>query len=582
MQVLVYLADHAGEVVTRDEILQAVWEGTFVSDEVLTIAISKLRKAFGDDGNESAFIQTVPKKGYRLNASVSPVEELQEPPAPVPVVHGSRWGVLALVGALATLLVVAVGLNLGGLRDRLTGRTPGAPIESIAVLPLQNLSGDPEQEYFADGMTAALITDLSKIGALKVISLTSAIRYKGSDKSLPEIARELDVDAIVEGSALRVGDRARITAQLIHAETDQHLWSESYERDFRDVLALQSEVARGIADKIQVELTTHEQNRLAKAGPVAPAAIEAYMKGLLYFQDAINQPDVERRKESHYRSFEYLEKAIAMQPDYAPAYAALARSYHWFAGAGGKEFLAKAKDAAMTALQIDETLGEAHGTFAWTTLRLDWDWPGAERHYRRAIELNPNLANSGYHGYSFFLSAAGRHDEAIAAIKRAEELDPLTHGIKMSVGMMYLNARRYDDAIEQYRSSIALHRAWPMWHEQLGSAYALRGQHEEAITEFQRAVSLSGGAPRYKAGLAWAYARSGRRNEAQKMLEELKEPSKQRGTAYRVALVYAALGDEASEAREGGHLFLNVDPEFDSLHSDPRFQDLLRRMNFPE
>jgi len=248
----------------------------------------------------------------------------------------------------------------------------------------------------------------------------------------------------------------------------------------------------------------------------------------------------------------------------------------------------------MTALEIDETLVEAHGALAFTIHQFDWDWSGAERHYRRAIELNPSLGNSGHHGYALLLSAAGRHDEAIAMIKRAEVLDPLTLPLKDSVGLVYLMARRYDDAIEKFRSLLALDPASPLlswWHEGLGKAYGFKGQHEDAITEFQRAVDLSGGEPTSKAWLAWAFAVAGRTSEAKEILEELKEPSKQRPAAYDVAVVYTALGEkalafeqlnEALEARVYWVSFLKVAPEFDSLHSDPRFQDLLRRMNFPE
>ena len=511
--------------------------------------------------------------------------------------------VLVAITALALLITVALVYSL------FLRRAPaGSPLEikSLAVLPLENLSGDPAQDYFADGMTEAVIAELSKISALRVISRQSMMQYKGTRKTTPEIARDLNVDAIVEGSIVRSGDRVGITVKLIRAaKEEQPLWTESYQRDLRDILALQSEIGRAIATEIRVKLTPQEKSLLARARPVNPEAHEAYLKGLQFFNQGIN----ERKEDLLRKSFEYLEQAIKIQPDYGLAHAQLARSYHWL-GWSSPEFLPKAKAEAIKALQIDETLAQAHSALGFTIFRLDWDWAGAEKEFKRAIELDPNYSEA-HHAYALYLSAAGRHTEALAEITRAQDLDPLTLPLKVNIGITYLHARQYDGAIEQFRNALDLNPDNPGVHTCLGVAYVYKRMYEKGIEEFQQVIALSesglrsqanaawvyalsgkaGGDPRKKANLAWAYAMSGKRDSAIRILNELRGPSKQESPAsFSIASIYAAFGekDQALEWLQRVYedhawviLYINCYPEFDSLRSDARFQDLTRRIGLP-
>jgi serine/threonine protein kinase/TolB-like protein/Tfp pilus assembly protein PilF len=502
------------------------------------------------------------------------------------------WGLAIPVVALLVLGAVLIGLNVAGLRDRLmwlVRARRGVPlprIESIAVLPLANLSGDPEQEYFSDGMTEELITNLGKISALRVISRTSVMRYKKTEKPLPQIARELGVDGIVEGSVLRVGDRVRITAQLIQAEQERHLWAESYERDLRDILALQSEVARAIANEIRLKLTPQEQVRLASVRPVNPDAHEAYLKARYYWNL--------RTEEGLKKSIQYFQQAIEKDPGYALAYAGLADSYAVLAAynvMAPKEAYPRAKVAAFKALEMDETLAEAHAALGDARGRYDWDWVGAEKEYKRAIELNPSYATA-HQWYAEYLSAMGRHNEAIAEAKRAQELDPLSLIINASGCWVFFHARRYDEAIAQYRSTLELNAGFYPAHLYLGRAYEQKKLYEQAISEHQKAIALEQGNPLLAAELARAYAAAGKRTEALKIISDLRELSKPTYVpSYQIAQVYTALGDtdrafawleKAYDYRSATLFMLKVDPRVDRLRSDPRFQDLLRRMNFPK
>ena len=583
MHVLVYLAEHAGQVVPKERLIRAVWADTFVTDDVLTRCISELRKAFDDDAHESRVIQTIPKGGYRL---IAPVQG-KTPTQPVAMPTRASWRRVALVGGIGVVLltVLVLGLSLRGRRQGLVGRANPAPIRSLAVLPLENLSRDPEQEYFADGMTEALITDLSKIGALRVISRTSVMQYKGAKKPLPQIARELNVDGVIEGSVQRSGDRVRITAKLIHAPTDTHLWAESYERDLRDVLALQDDVARAIASQIRIKLTPQEQVRLASARPVNPEAHEAYLKGRYFWN--------KRTEEGLKKSLEYFQKAIDVDPNYALGYAGLADSYGILGNNGHlppRETHPKAKAAALKALELNDNVAEAHSTLAAVMEEYDFDWAGAEKQHKRAIELNPNCATA-HHYYAWHLAHRERVEESITEIKRAQELDPLSLIINMNVGRMLYYGRRYDEAIEQYRKTLEMDPNLPWAHYLLGVAYEQKGMHGESIAELQKAVSPSEINTIRLAALARAYALDGRRSKALKILHQLKELSKRRYVQpVFVALIYEALGDKdraflwlekAYQDRSVNVPALRTDARFDSLRSDPRFQDLLRRIGLP-
>jgi TolB-like protein/Flp pilus assembly protein TadD len=477
------------------------------------------------------------------------------------------------------LLVAVIALNVAGLRDRFWPPTPSVPkIESIAVLPLANLSGDPAQEYFADGMTEELIATLGKLSALRVISRTSAMQYKGARKPLPQIAKELNVDAVIEGSVLRVGDRVRITAQLIQASTDKHLWAETYDRDLRDVLALQSEVAQAITREIRTTLTPQEQTRLAGTRPVNPEAYELYLKGIRARSAA---SDIE----PSLRAKELFQQAIEKDPTYAPAYAALARHYNDSSEAGHvpyAEASSKAKALALRALAIDDSLAEAHAAVAYAALYLDWDWLAANRESQRALELNPNSAEArGFR--SFYLSLVGQTEEAIREAKRAVELDPLTPSWYLQ--SVYYFDRQYDQVLEAVRMFQEIN---PKWDDPWDRAAALceKGKYGEAIAVFK---SIQG--PHAWGHLGNAYARLGKRTEAQEMIPKLKERvQKDKIGTYEIALVYAGLGEKdqafewlekAYQVRDKGMCYLKVDPPLDPLRSDPRFQDFLRRMNFP-
>ncbi len=502
----------------------------------------------------------------------------RSPLAWTPRPRAKLWFLAAGLAGL-TLLALLLWRNRGGLRKGVLGPSR---IEAVAVLPLQNLSRDPEQEYFADGMTEALIADLAKIAALRVISRTSVMQYKGTKKPLPEIARELNVHAVVEGAVLRSGDRVRITAQLIEATTDRHLWAESYERDFRDILALQSEVARAIASEIKIKVTPQEQARLAQTRPVNPGAYEAYLKGSYYSN--------KRTEEAITKAIEYFEKAVEKDPGYALAYAGLADSYSLLVRYGAvqpREAMPKAKVAAQKALQFDDTLAEAHTSLAYASLHHDWNWKAAEQQFKRAIELTPNYATA-HQWYARYLTAMGRFEEAIRQVQRARELEPLSLIINSAVGYAYYFARQYDRAIEESRKALEMEPNFSRTHWNLGLAYEQKGMFEPAIAEFQQAIALSGESPVIQAALAHAYAVAGKRGEAQKALDGLKELSSRRYVpSYPIAGIYAGLGDrdqafrwleKAYEERDNGLPYLKVDPILDVLRRDERFAALVRRV----
>jgi len=551
VKALVFLIENRGRLVEKKELLDAVWKDAFVTENAMTRVIAQLRKALGDDSKEAKYIETVPTRGYRF---IPEVRVSNESKREAEEYHPNKGG---------------------------TER-----IGSLAVLPLENLSDDLSQEYFADGMTDVLITELAKIGSLRVISRTSSMQYKKTGKPLPEIARELNVDAVVEGTALRSGNRVRITAQLLHAPTDRHLWAESYERDLSDVLALQSEVARAIAKEINIKLTPQEQLLLSNARAVNSKACDDYLKAVYYFNQGRDRvPDAEG-VELLTRSFDYFQQAIETEPHYALAHSGLAVAYHYLASFGMPEFYAKSKVAALRAIGLDETLAEAHGALAYTSLKYEWDWTGAEREFRRAIVLNPSY---GRHGFAIFLSASGRHTEAIAEITLAQELDPLNLTARINTAQIYACARQYDRALEPAQTAIELgpNISWARW--MLGTVQTLRSEFTQAFAEFQKGLELSGGDPFNAAGLGYAYAVSGLGDEAKLVLAKLQGQPSDYYMAFPIALIYGALGEKglafewlekAYEVRSDLLIWLKVDPRLDSLRSDSRLTDLMRRVGF--
>lgn len=611
-QILALLLERPGQVVTRDALRQKLWTAdTFVDFDVgLNNAILRLRHALGDSAETPRFVETLPRRGYRF---IAPVDHgapaaAHASPAPSPRSATAEAATLPVgkpsVGpaapskpqlplrslwfaglALAALIVMLVGFNATGLRQRLLGRSHPPRIQSIAVLPLENLTGDPSQEYFVDGMTDALITNLAQIGSLQVISRTSVLRYKGEKKSLPAIARELGVDAVVEGTVARSGNRVRIDAQLVHAATDRHLWAHSYERDLSDAMALQSEMAQAIAAEIRAKLTPQEQARLGKTQRVNPAAYEAYLKGRFL----LNRWSVEEAN----KALQYFQQALAINPNYAQAYSGLSDSYRTLALFSGPkpEAWQKARAAATRALELDDSLAEAHRSLASVRGWYDWDLPGGERELQRALQLNSGDAET-YRQYGLSLLYMGRLNEAMAMTKRAQELDPLSPAVAVEVARNYYFARRYDQAIEQARKAIELDPTFVQAHRLLGYAYEAEGKFPEAIAEFKLAVKLSPGNLSYLGILGRGYAVAGNRREARRTIAKLKELSKTRYVEpLQFALIYAALGEKdqafawlekAFEERNGNLIALSVAPWFDPLRSDPRFADLVRRVGLAE
>jgi TolB-like protein/DNA-binding winged helix-turn-helix (wHTH) protein len=599
-QLLARLLERPGEVVTREELRQKLWPAdTFVDFDVgLNTAIKRLRDALGDTAESPRYVETLPRRGYRFIATVesipsAPPEDLTvhtehavEPP-PEALVAGRPVKLWVAAGALAGILALLVGLNIRGLRQRLLRTNAAGRIQSIAVLPLENLSGDPAQEYFADGMTEALITDLGKIGALRVISRTSAMHYKGTRKTLPEIARELNVDAVVEGAVLRSGDRVRITAQLVEASSDRHLWAESYERELRDVLALQGEVVNAIVNQIEIKLTPQEQIRLASARPVNPAAHEAYFKGRYEWN--------KRTEESLKKSVEYFQQAIEIDPAYAQAWSGLSDAYFllgWVGISPPKVASAKAKEAALKALELDETLAAAHVALAGAT---EHSWSAEEKEIQRAIALDPNYAIA-HQRHGFLLMAMGRFEDAIAEMKRARELDPLSSHTLTSLGTALYYAGRYDEALEQYREVPEGTAELGERHRNAADIYERKGMQKEAVGEMLNQLRSTGQKElativeqKYR---TWGYREAKGAFLRGEILELQKRMKSGRayGKSTAIAADYALLGEtekafewleKAFQEDDKDLAVLKEGPNFETLRPDPRFQDLLRRIGLP-
>jgi TolB-like protein/Tfp pilus assembly protein PilF len=535
LQILQILLEHPGELVAREELRRRVWPtDTFVDfDHGINNAIKRLREVLGDTAETPRYIETLPRRGYRF------VEKI---------------------------------------------RSNDHRVRSLAVLPLENLSGDPEQEYFADGLTEALITSLAKISALRVISRRTPMHYKGVHRPLPEIARELGVEIIVEGSVLRSGERVRISAQLIEASTDTHLWAESYERDLRDVLQLQSEIARAVAREIQAKLTPSEQEQLARARSVTPEAYEVYLRGRYQWN--------RRTADGFRKGAEHFLQAIEIDPNYAAAYAGLADC----AGSAGfwgftspAQGCGSAKAAACKSLEIDET-AEAHTSLGWALIHYDFDFLTAEHHFQRAIELNPGYATA-HQWYAHCLGYSYRLDQSLERVKLALDLDPLSLNVNTTyVGVLWFQ-RKFDRATEQCQKILELAPNFAILRWLLANLFQAKGLHEQAIAERRWAVEASGGAPLFLAELGDSYAAAGNRSEALRILDQLQELSKTSYVmAYWMALIHANLGERdqafhwlemSYQERSPTLSFLKIDPRLDALRSDPRFDNHLRRLNLP-
>ena len=604
LKILGILLERPGEVITREELRTRIWPresfGDF--DQAVNAAIAKLRNALGDSAENPQFIATIPKKGYCFignvavgypgGGPVNPRRAAGEDPKPERLGQFGGAGQAARAGrrawprpwlAVAGLLLMGVFfLAIWLYRPRIGS---ASTIRSLAVLPLENLSGDPSQDYFADGMTDELITDLAQIRALRVISRTSVVTYKGTRKPLPEIARRLNVDAIVEGSVVRSGDRVRITAQLISAPADQHLWAESYEGDLRDTLALQNRVARAIAEQIRIELTPQEQGALRATKVVDPKAYEDYLRGRYFWN--------KRTADGLKKAVEYFNEGIASDPNYAQAYSGLADTYallgDWQYGVmSAKEALPKAKAAATKALELDSALSEAHTSLAFTLDGFDWDLESGGREFQRALELNPGYATA-HHWYAWHLALFARFDQAIAEMRKAQNLDPLSLIINADLAELLMLAHLNDESIRQSRKTIEMDSNFALAHNQLAQAYLAQGMPAEAIEELKQAIQLSGGSPTCTANLARAYVALGNREKAVELINNLQARSRPGFShAPEIATIYAALGDKdraMSWLEKGSKERFNpgvlIRPGFDPLRSDPRFQNLLRRAGLP-
>lgn len=633
-RILCLLLNHPSEVIMREQIRDALWAAdTFVDfDRSLNKAMVKLRQALDDDADAPRFIETLPKRGYRFLAPVEVVLDEAgenghsgvETPAsseisPQPQNGNVSSGIEAEFGSVResvektvpretksfmrigtwvarTLAAVACAGIVFWLmpvrwRDALTQRFLQPRIRSLVVLPLENLSGDPAQDYFADGMTEELTTELSQVAALKVISRTSAMRYKNAGKSLPQIARELGVDAVVEGTVLRSGDRVRITAKLIQGNTDGHLWAKSYEREIGDVLSLQENIAREVTKEIRVNVTPQEKLRMERPRPVNLAAMDAYLQGDYHYQKARKIGLYRGEKKEHETELNtaanYFQNSIAADPNYAPAYVRLAQL--WAVTSTfpypSRAMEGRAKEAIRKALTIDPGLAEAHLALAKIEFR-EWNWPVAEQEIKRAIELNPNFA-SAHRFYSDYFNSQGRLEESMEQAEWAKSLDPNDDG----VAWVYYVRRDFKDFIDMKKGDVARHAFGPMAHYDLGFGYERAGQYKDAVEEW--AIAMQGfGYDEEAEALRKAYT-SGGFQSAVRAWVALLENRARNGEMIVPSLpayLYAISGDKDRafawlekdlEQHTNNAPFLKIDPTWDDLRSDPRFEGLLKRVNIP-
>jgi TolB-like protein/DNA-binding winged helix-turn-helix (wHTH) protein/Tfp pilus assembly protein PilF len=577
MELLILLVEKQGQLVTRDEIAARLWGALPPSDAERSVntAIRKIRLALKDDPDKPHFVQTVVGKGYRFISPVAVVgAHVRQVPSvleiePTKTRPGPRW---IAIGAVI-LLFLAAGIWWRWLRSPAV-----QTIQAIAVLPLRNLSGNPAEEYFADGMTDELITALAGIRSLRITSRTSSMQYKASREPLPRIVKALNVNAVVEGSVVRSGSRVHITANLIQAQTDRHLWTRSYEGDIRDLISLERDVARSIAAEVNATLTPQEQARLAKPRPFNPEAYDAYLEGRFYWGM--------RTGASLNRSLQFFEQAIQKDPSNPLSYAGVADTYNMLADytvLPARDALPKAKAAARKALEIDDSLAEAHASLGWTLLHFDWDWTGAEREFRRAIELKPGYASS-HQWYAELLVSTGRFDDALAEMRRAQEFDPLSAVIHIGIGRMLYLARRYDQAVSQLQTAVELYPNFVYSRIYLGSCYEQQKLYAPALAEFEAAGALI--KQKSTVGQAHLYAISGRPSDAERILAEL-ERAPNATDPFFLAGVYAALGnrdrafallDSAYQEHSSFLILIKVFPWMDPLRSDPRFAHLTARM----
>jgi TolB-like protein/DNA-binding winged helix-turn-helix (wHTH) protein/tetratricopeptide (TPR) repeat protein len=595
-QMLRTLLERPGKVVSREDMQQRLWPAdTFVDfDHGLNRSLNKLREALGDSAENPRFVETLARRGYRFIAPVSGMTgfapglgEIAEPQTGGSIRASSprrRWLVTAAVPAVLLAGLLALLLRQSFYQKKQNAGDTFRP-QSLAVLPLSNLSNDPAQEYFSDGMTEALITDVAKIDNLRVISRTSIMQYKNSKKSVPEIARELNVDAVIEGSVFLTGGRVRITAQLIRAFDDRHLWADEYDRDVRDVFSLQDDVAREITQQVARKIAEPAQS--VPAHPVNPDAHEAYLRGRYFWN---------KRSESGYiDAISFFQKAVQIDPNYARAYAGLADAYALLGSWSNSQIprrvaMPNAKQAALKAIQLDDQLAEAHTSLAFVEMHYEWKFKEAEKEFQRALQLNPNYSTA-HQWYAYDLVAMQRASEALAEIRLAERLDPASVIIANDVGEMLFYNGQLDAAIEQGRKALQMDSTFSHAHALLAWAYEQKKMFPDSISELQLAVKNSD-RKWYLGSLAYAYAIAGQSAEARKLLTELEQTSRVRyDTALDFAQAYVGLRDNAQafrwleqcyEERAGSLILFKAQPEFRTLRSDSRYVKLASRIGLPE
>ncbi len=592
---LVVLVENPGHLLKKEELLKKVWPGTFVEESNLAQHISILRKALQDGEDGFRYIETVPRRGYRFVAevrelgggiAVSPDPAASQPSFPgVPesVRPRRRFRRLAFAIAGLTILLAVLISTLPAWKK--LGGFGAEPIQSLAVLPLRNLSGDPAQDYFAEGMTEALITDLARISSLRVISRTSIVQYKDSHERLPQIARELGVDVVVEGSVLRSGNRVRITAQLVRGATDRHIWAASYERDLRDLVTLEDGVSRSIAEQIRKQIAPRAPRQLASSAAVSSKAREDYLKGRYFWN---------RRSEAGYlKAVDYFQAAIGEDPQYAQAYAGLADSYALLGSMPTPKIprdtaMPKAKETALMALNLDDSLADAYTSLAFVEMHYEWKFREAEQEFKRAIDFDPNYSVA-HQWYAFDLAAMGRLDEAVAEVERARQTDPFSAIINTDAAEILYFVHNYDGALRQARATVEMDPNFAHAHRVMERIYDEKHLFPEAIAEGERAVELSGNDPWMLLELAHTYLLAGKKAGMQECLRRVANisPGGALPDVGTVAEIYVALGDVNRAVkvldglyrrREGGLILLNADPCFDVLKPDPRFQQLLRNI----
>ncbi|MFY9725753.1 MAG: winged helix-turn-helix domain-containing protein [Bryobacteraceae bacterium] len=599
-ELLLALLERPGEVLAREELKQRIWpDDTVVDfDRGLNRAVNRIRDALGDSAENPRFVETLPRRGYRF---IAPVQELavmdampvtnshtegvtQESPAGPTSSTRALAGKRTLLAAAAAMALAAVLYwNPGNWRDRFTTASPSQQVRSVAVLPFENLSNDPTQEYFTDGITDELITDLATLEGVRVISRTSVMPYKGKRQPLPAIASALGVDAVVEGSVARANQRVRITAQLLLAREDRHLWAGSFERDLGDVLTVQRDIAAIIAQQIRARVSA---TTVLRRTAIDPAAYDDYLQGR-FFWNRRNVPDT-------LTAISYFERAIRIDPSAAAAWAGLADCYNTQAAEQGapsqEELFSMATAAAVRALEIDPNLGQAHASLGYTYLVHGWDWAGAKRELDRAVELNPNDA-SAHDWLSHYFIAMRQFDASLAHSKTALEIDPLNPLRRAHMVWHLLLSRRYEDVISQGQRLLQEAPALTGVLSFLGKAYERTGMLTDAIATLQKAVDAEHGDPVALGDLGHAYAVAGQHDKAQAILEQLLARS-QRGflSPEILANIYCGLGDreramdwleKAYAARAPGLVYVGVDAVYDPLRSEARFQALLHKMQLP-